>query len=114
MPLSVTWSAKLDDAVRQLRGAGASWETIARAIGVSRNTAFRRGRRLGLCMGPLAPPLAPPPAPPREPPLPRLSDRPPLPPGHALSWGVLTAGTVLEGAAYLRRTLDEIAAGEDT
>lgn len=29
-----------------------------------------------------------------------LWDRGPLPPGHALSWGAITQGTVLEEAAY--------------
>lgn len=29
-----------------------------------------------------------------------LWDRGPLPPGHALSWGAITAGTVLDDAAY--------------
>jgi hypothetical protein len=28
-------------------------------------------------------------------------ERLPLPPGHPVSWGLLTQGTVLEGAAYV-------------
>ena len=31
---------------------------------------------------------------------PALWDRGPLPPGHALSWGAITQGTVLEAAEY--------------
>ena len=31
---------------------------------------------------------------------PALGDRGPLPPGHPLSWGAITAGTVLEAAEY--------------
>lgn len=31
---------------------------------------------------------------------PRRDDRPPLPAGHALTWGALIAGTVLEGTPY--------------
>jgi hypothetical protein len=27
-------------------------------------------------------------------------DRPPLPSGHPVSWGLLTLGTLLEGSAY--------------
>jgi hypothetical protein len=32
--------------------------------------------------------------------LPPGDDRLPLPPGHPLSWALLTLGTVLEGSAY--------------
>ena len=31
---------------------------------------------------------------------PGQNDRPPLPPGHSVSWGLLTRGTILEGAEY--------------
>jgi len=31
---------------------------------------------------------------------PRFAGRLPLPPGHPLSWGPLTLGTVLEGSAF--------------
>ena len=31
---------------------------------------------------------------------PALGDRGPLPPGHPLSWGAITAGTVLDAAEY--------------
>ena len=31
---------------------------------------------------------------------PSLEDRPALPAGHPLSWGLLTNGTVLDGAEY--------------
>lgn len=31
---------------------------------------------------------------------PAHDDRGPLPPGHALSWGAINAGTVLDGAEY--------------
>ena len=31
---------------------------------------------------------------------PGRGDRGPLPPGHALSWGAITAGTVLDQAPY--------------
>jgi hypothetical protein len=37
---------------------------------------------------------------PRSSPAPPEGDRLPLPPGHPLSWGLLTLGTVLEGSAY--------------
>ena len=31
---------------------------------------------------------------------PGQNDRPALPPGHPVSWGLLTGGTVLDGAEY--------------
>jgi hypothetical protein len=31
---------------------------------------------------------------------PRNTDRPPLPAGHSITWGLLTDGTVLDGAEY--------------
>jgi hypothetical protein len=73
----------------------APWDRIARAIGLSRWTVIEKGYTLGFRKRQAAPHReAVPVAPVVE------RDPEPLPPGHPLSWGALTAGTVLEGARY--------------
>ncbi|HEX3349926.1 MAG TPA: AsnC family protein [Acetobacteraceae bacterium] len=111
MPLPITWSPELDYALRRMRLDGVSWDNIAHAFGVSRNSAFTRGRCLGFGNNPLPMPAAPRPALPavRVP----VIDRPPLPPGDPVTWGAITDGTLLEGATYPVWTLERIAAGDD-
>lgn len=78
-----------DAIVRQMRADGAAWSEVAAVLGVAKETA----RKLGLTLGV-----------PQE----RATTtggrqdrcRGPLPPGHAETWGLLVAGTVLEGVAY--------------
>ena len=75
--------------LRRLRAEGVSWDSIAAASGLARWTVIERGRRIG---------ARPPPrefVPPPEDPA-----RDPLPAGHPRTWGVLIAGTVLEGVPY--------------
>lgn len=93
MPAPLQWTDEGDRTLRALRQAGASWDRIARALGVSRWAAIERSKLLGAHLPlPRAPRLAPDPL--DDP------DRPPLPPGHPLAWAILTRGTVLEGTAY--------------
>ncbi len=84
------WSAPRDALLRRLRQEGASWATIGAALAVPAETARERGRRIG------AP--RPPPAATTSRPEDRF--RPPLPPGHRLSWGLLTDNTVLAGLPW--------------
>ena len=92
MPPSPPWQPDRDAVLRRLRTEGHTWAAIGTELGVSREAARERGRRIGAIR------LPPPP-----PPVPDISlsaNRPPLPAGHPLSWGLLTSGTVLAGDAY--------------
>jgi hypothetical protein len=68
-----------------MRGDGASWAAISRALGLSRNTVIERGRRLRAAAPVrVAVPVAE---------RPEIDDpnRPPLAAGHPLTWGLLTS-----------------------
>ena len=89
MPRKFSWTEAQDAQIRRLRIEGATWDTIAAMLGLARWTVIERGRRIGARRPPhefVAPPedLA----------------RDPLPAGHPRSWGVLTAGTVLQDVPY--------------
>jgi hypothetical protein len=89
MPRRLVWTNAQDGQIRRLRVEGASWDAIAAALGFTRWTVIERGHRIGAE------------SPPREfvqPPEDRA--REPLPAGHPRSWGVITAGTVLENVPY--------------
>lgn len=92
MPSQIIWSDARDAMLRRMRAEGCRWADIADAFGISRSAAIERGRRIGA------------PRPPREHvrPDPVTTDlaRPPLPAGHPRSWGLITAGTLLDGAAW--------------
>ncbi len=89
MPAPLTWTGFADDTLFRLRAEGRSWDGIAAVLGISRWAAIERGRKLGASKPP-APHAAPADAGLRE----------PLPAGHPVSWGAITAGTTLHGAAY--------------
>jgi hypothetical protein len=92
MPLALNWTKMADNQLLELRAAGLPWHAVADRLRVGRNAAIERARRLGLQ------PLT------RMQPAPRPSaervDRPPLPPGHPLSWQAITVNTTLDGEAY--------------
>ena len=89
MPKKLVWTAAQDTQIRRLRAEGASWDTVATILGLARWTVIDRGRRIGALR------------PQRQSVLPQDDlARDPLPAGHPRSWGVLTAGTVLEGTPY--------------
>ena len=89
MPAKLIWTEAQDTQIKRLRVEGASWDTIAAILGVTRWTAIERGRRIGAR------------PPPREfVPPPEDPTRDPLPAGHPRTWGEITAGTVLEGLPY--------------
>lgn len=95
----VLWTEANDTKLRRLRAEGNTWDTIAGALGLSRWTVIERGRKLGV----------------RKPPpevKPRTDlAREPLPAGHPESWGLLNAGTSLEGAAYPVQVRDRASRG---
>lgn len=89
MPTRFHWTEAQDTQIKRLRAEGATWESIAALLGLTRWSVIERGRRIGARR------------PPRELVHPREdAARDPLPPGHPRSWGVLTAGTVLENTPY--------------
>jgi hypothetical protein len=83
------FSAAQDAVLRRMRADGQRWQDIAAALGRSPDVVRERGRRIGA------------PAPghvaraPAEDPY-----RPPLPPGHPRTWGLLTEGTGAAGTAW--------------
>ena len=90
MRAHVTWNEELDGQLRRLRAAGVTWDGIAGAMSLGRNTVLERGRKIGARrLRPVAPALI------EEP-----RDRPPRQAGHPATWTLLTKGTVLEGEAY--------------
>ena len=91
MPKKLVWTDAQDSTLKRLRAEGATWDTIALLLNLTRWTVIERGRRIGA----------------RPPPtdfIPEAEDpnRDPLPAGHPRSWGVLVHGTCLEGAPYPR------------
>jgi len=89
MPKKITWTEAQDLRIRRMRAEGATWDTIAAVLGVTRWTVIERGRRIGARRPP-----------PDFEPAPEDPERGPLPPGDARSWGAITQGTVLEGVPY--------------
>jgi hypothetical protein len=85
----VTWTPDLDERLRDLRGGGLTWDHVATSMGLGRNTVLERGRKIGARRRPaILPPTA------------EAKDRPPRCAGHPMTWGLLIAGTVLDGEAY--------------
>ncbi len=84
MPLARVWTAPADATIIAMRREGETWAKISRTLGLSRNTVIERGRRLRA----VAP--AKPVVPPAE--ASNIDDpnRPALPAGHPLTWGLLT------------------------
>jgi hypothetical protein len=83
------WSAARDGVLRRLRAEGRCWQEIGTILGVSPEIARERGRRIGAPAPGLRPRIRP-----DDP------HRPPLPAGHPRSWGLLTSGTLLDGAGW--------------
>ncbi|MGC8470473.1 MAG: AsnC family protein, partial [Acetobacteraceae bacterium] len=85
MPQKIRWTEAADALLVHLRHhEGASWDRIADALGVSRNAALERGRRLHVLLPERVAHAA----------VRNERDRPALPPGHPASWGALIAGTL--------------------
>ena len=89
MPEKLLWTAPRDAQLKRMRAQGTAWDGIAAALGVSRNAVIERGRRIGARLPP-----------PEHIPDPEDPDRPPLPPGHPVSWGAIVAGTCLADTPY--------------
>ena len=90
MRAHVQWTEALDTRLCGFREAGLTWDGIAEAMGLGRNTVLERGRKIG------ARRLRPRPVVVQE----EARDRPARQAGHPETWGLITAGTVLDGEAY--------------
>lgn len=90
MPAPLKWTEPRDTTLRRMRHERRSWDEIGVALEVSRGAAIERGRKIGAPFGPVV--VAFPAA--------AVRSSAPLPPGHEISWGLLTVGTVLEGMDY--------------
>jgi hypothetical protein len=84
------WTQALDEQVREMRVEGMTWNSIAAALALGRNSVLERARKIG-ARGP-RPRVC------QEAEEPR--DRPARPAGHPLTWGLITDGTVLDGERY--------------
>ena len=90
MRASVVWTMELDERLKALRDGGMTWDAVAEAMDLGRNTVLERGRKMGVRVR--RPSLAMVPE--------EARDRPARQAGHPLTWGLLTAGTVLDGERY--------------
>jgi hypothetical protein len=89
MPPRLLWTEARDLQLKRMRAEGATWNTIAAALGLSRFATIERGRRIGARKPP-----------PDFTPTPEDPERETLPAGHERTWGAITDGTVLEGYPY--------------
>lgn len=89
MPKKLVWTNAQDTTIKRLRSEGATWDTIAMSLHLTRWTVIERGRQIDA----------------RPPPIdfipePDDPNREPLPAGHPRCWDVLVQGTCLEGVPY--------------
>jgi hypothetical protein len=84
------WTEARDEQLRALRAAGLTWDGVAEAMELGRNTVLERARKIGVRMW-----RQPAPAAQAE-----ARDRPARQAGHPQTWAMITAGTVLEGERY--------------
>jgi hypothetical protein len=87
MPAKRLWTVAED---AMIMAGDRSYTTLANLFGVSRWTVRERARVLGCPRGDVEP----------APPSLDDADRPPYPAGHPVTWGLITAGTCLEGVEW--------------
>lgn len=91
MPAKLEWADEMDVQLLALRGRKVAWNIIAQTMHLSRNTVIERARRIGVVKrSKIGAAVVR-----RE-----SDDRVPRPAGHPATWGAITHGTCLEGAAY--------------
>ena len=87
-------SARLRAGVRALRAQGLSYAEVARRLGVSKNSAVGFAARMGMQLAENSPIRR------DVKPKPVVVRRLPLLPGDPVTWGAITAGTILEGVPF--------------
>jgi hypothetical protein len=85
MAQPIIWTPLADQTVVEMRSFGVPWPAIGRHLRVGRSAVIERARSLGIPPKTRLPPPRPVPHRPRI-------DRPPLPPGHPVTWGAITSG----------------------
>ena len=80
------WTDGQDTQIRRLRTEGASCDVIALLLGLTQAAVADRARQLGVDHKPVVDWNYP--------------DRPPLPAGHAITWGAMTQGTALQDCPF--------------
>lgn len=103
MRAKIEWTEQRDDLLTALRAEGATWDGIAARMRVSRWAVLERGKHLGIWRPAPAATVKP---------ATRAMDSDPLPPGHPVSWGAITAGTWLSGQPYPYAPPIAVRAGE--
>jgi hypothetical protein len=93
MPIARVFTAAQDDTIREMLAAGKGAHLIGLVLGISKSTITDHANKA--CLRPLVDPEKAAPAPPAAP-----QSREPLPAGHPVTWGLLTAGGLLEGVRY--------------
>lgn len=84
----LAWTPEMDDLIRTMRAKRASWEQVAKALGVSRWSAVRRGEDVLKVVTPPAPTARPP----TEREQAAEDGHYILPVGHPISWGAIANG----------------------
>lgn len=103
-PSKISWPPTADARLARMHFDGLSTRMMALAFGLSRSTIADRAGRLGLAMRTRPATVGPRAAGPDSSGTSAAADpaRDPLPAGHELTWGLITQGTSLAGAAYVR------------
>lgn len=90
MGAKLNWTAEQDDTIRSMLLAGKNNADVARALGLSWDSVTNRARAINAVRAYQGKPNKIHPTPTRE----------PYPPGHPITWGAITAGTLLAGVPY--------------
>lgn len=90
MPQARQWTEAADRMICDMRGAGETWAAIGLRLGLSRNTVIERGRRLR-AEAPVRAAVV------KEYDMLEDPNRPALPAGHPLTWGLLSDEPYPEG-----------------
>ena len=98
VPIRREWSLTDDNRLLAMRAEGMEWSALALAFHATRNSVIARHnrilRRRGLARGPAIGGEK------RRHSAGPAERKEPLPPGHPVTWGAITAGTLLEGSPY--------------
>jgi hypothetical protein len=93
---SIEWTLEMNATLQRLRDAGRTWLEIGVEMGMSQETVKNHAAAIGMDtrrLNQIPAPIA-------QGERVQHITREPLPPGHPVSWGILNAGTTLDGSSY--------------